>query len=147
MDPLNFAITVIILTASGALAPGPMFFVTIIHGSRSGTKTGITFSIAHTLVEFTLVMLLALGLLSVVNQPAARLGFGVVGGVALIIFGIIQIRSSLYEAKEPDSGQVSTQSLFLIGLALTGLNPYFIVWWLTIGANLIFLSLEFAGLF
>jgi threonine/homoserine/homoserine lactone efflux protein len=29
---------------------------------------------------------------------------------------------------------------------LTGLNPYFIIWWLTIGANLILLALEFAGL-
>jgi len=26
------------------------------------------------------------------------------------------------------------------------LNPYFIIWWLTIGANLILISLEFAGL-
>jgi len=147
MDPLNFAVTVIILTASGALAPGPLFFVTIIHGARSGTKTGVTFSLAHTLVEFTLVMLLALGLLSIANQPAVRFGFGVAGGVALIVFGAMQIRSSLYKAEEPDSRQVSTRSLFLMGMALTGLNPYFIIWWLTIGANLIFLSLEFAGLF
>ena len=29
---------------------------------------------------------------------------------------------------------------------MTSLNPYFIVWWLTIGANLILLALEFAGL-
>ena len=147
MDPLSFAITVIILTASGALAPGPLFFVTIVQGARSGTKTGITFSLAHTLVEFTLVMLLALGLLSVANEPTVRLGFGVAGGVALIIFGVTQIRSSLYEAREPDSGKNTTRSLFLMGLALTGLNPYFIIWWLTIGANLIFLSLEFAGFF
>ena len=33
-----------------------------------------------------------------------------------------------------------------MGLALTGLNPYFIVWWLTVGATLIFIALEFAGL-
>ena len=146
MDPLNFAITVIILTASGALAPGPLFFVTITHGARSGTKTGIAFSIAHTIIEFTLVMLLALGLLSVANWPTVRLVVGGAGGAALIVFGAMQIRSSLHEAKEPESGQVSTRNLFLIGLALTGLNPYFVIWWLTIGANLIFLSLEFAGL-
>ncbi|TET26218.1 MAG: hypothetical protein E3J73_04915 [Candidatus Bathyarchaeum sp.] len=68
MDPLNFAFTVIILTASGALAPGPLFFVTITHGAKSGAKSGILFSIAHTIVEFTLVMLLALGLLNVTNE-------------------------------------------------------------------------------
>ena len=145
MEPVNFAITVIILTASGALAPGPLFFVTITHGARSGTKTGVTFSLAHTVIEFSLVMLLALGLLTVINQPTVRFAFGVAGGIALVVFGVMQIRSSMHEAKEANSGQVSTRNLFLIGLALTGLNPYFIIWWLTIGANLIFLSLEFAG--
>ena len=146
MDPLNFAITVIILTASGALAPGPLFFVTITHGAKSGAKSGILFSIAHTIIEFTLVMLLALGLLSITNEPTVRLAVGTAGGAALIVFGAMQIRGSLHESDETKSGQGATRNLFLIGLALTGLNPYFIVWWLTIGANLILLSLEFAGL-
>ena len=146
MDPLNFAATVIILTASGALAPGPLFFVTITHGAKSGTKSGIMFSVAHTIIEFTLVMLLALGLLSVANAPAVRLIVGVAGGAALIVFGAMQIRSSLHEAQETKTEKGDTRNLLLIGLALTGLNPYFIIWWLTIGANLIILSLEFAGI-
>jgi len=147
MDPLNFAVTVVILSISGALAPGPLFFVTISHGIKSGTKSGILFSIAHSLIEFTLVMLLALGLLSVANEPAAMLIVGVAGGVALIVFGAMQIRGSFsYKPEETKTGQEATRNLFLIGLALTGLNPYFIVWWLTIGATLIFISLEFAGL-
>jgi len=147
MNPLNFAATVIILSASGALAPGPLFFVTVSHGIKSGTKSGILFSIAHSLVEFSLVMLLALGLLSVANVPAVRLAVGVAGGAALIVFGAMQIRGSFsYKPEETKTGQSATRNLFLIGLALTGLNPYFIVWWLTVGANLIFISLEFAGL-
>ena len=146
MDPLNFAATVIILSASGALAPGPLFFVTITHGAKSGTKSGIMFSIAHSIVEFTLVILLALGLLSVANEPAIRLGVGVAGGAALIVFGAMQIRGSLQETTETKTERGTTRNLFLIGLALTGLNPYFIIWWLTIGANLILLALEFAGL-
>jgi threonine/homoserine/homoserine lactone efflux protein len=147
MNPLNFAATVIILSASGALAPGPLFFVTVSHGIKSGTKSGILFSIAHSIVEFSLVMLLALGLLSVANVPAVRLAVGVAGGAALIIFGAMQIRGSFsYKPEETKTGQSATRNLLLIGLALTGLNPYFIVWWLTVGANLIFISLEFAGL-
>ena len=146
MDPLNLAVTVIILTTSGALAPGPLFFVTITHGIKTGTKSGIIFSITHTIIEFTLVMLLALGLLSVANQPTIKLAVGAAGGATLIIFGAMQIRSSLHKNNETNSPPKTTRNLFLIGLALTGLNPYFIVWWLTIGANLILLSLEFAGL-
>ncbi|PVX26953.1 MAG: lysine transporter LysE [Candidatus Bathyarchaeum sp.] len=146
MDIVSFAATVIILSASGALAPGPMFFVTITHGAKNGTKTGIVFSIAHSIIEFTLVMLLSLGLLSVASEPAVRFAVGVAGGAALIIFGAMQIRSSLHQTKETGATKGTTRNLFLMGLALTGLNPYFIVWWLSIGANLILIALEFAGL-
>jgi threonine/homoserine/homoserine lactone efflux protein len=147
MDTLNFAATVILLTASGALAPGPLFFVTISHGARSGAKSGLVFSIAHTLVEFTLVMLLACGLLAVANVPVVKLTVGVVGGIVLLVFGVMQIRNSLTSKfSEAKSGDVATRNLLLIGLAFTGLNPFFIVWWLTVGAKLILLSLEFASL-
>jgi len=147
MDALNFVATVIFITASGALAPGPLFFVTISHGARSGAKSGLVFSIAHTLVEFTLVMLLAGGLLTVANEPIVKPTVGVAGGIVLLLFGAMQIRDSLTSKfSEAKSGRVATRNLLLIGLAFTGLNPFFIVWWLTVGANLILLSLEFASL-
>jgi len=147
MNALNFAATVILLTASGALAPGPLFFVTISHGAKSGAKSGLMFSIAHTLIEFTLVMLLACGLLTFRNEPIVKLTVGVAGGMVLLVFGAMQIRGSLTsKSYETKSGEVETRNLLLIGLAFTGLNPFFIVWWLTVGANLILLSLEFASL-
>jgi threonine/homoserine/homoserine lactone efflux protein len=146
MDLLNFATTVIIISGSGAIAPGPLFFLTVTYGVKNGAKTGVLFSVAHSIVEFTLVLTLALGLLSITNETVVRFVVGIAGGVALIVFGTIQIRSSLNEADESDSRSRTKRGLFLIGLASTGLNPYFIVWWLTIGASLILISLEFAGL-
>jgi len=147
MDALNFVAYVILITASGALAPGPLFFVTISHGARSGAKSGLVFSIAHTLVEFALVMLLAFGLLTVANEPIVKLTVGFAGGIVLLVFGVMQIRGSLTSKfGETKSGGVATRNLLLIGLAFTGLNPFFIVWWLTVGASLILLSLEFASL-
>ncbi len=147
MDAITFAITVIILTTSGALAPGPLFFVTISHGIKSGTKSGIIFSITHTMIEFSLVFFLALGLLSIANQPIIKFTVGFAGGAVLVVFGFLQVRSSfLIKNNKTESERGAFRKLFLIGLALTGLNPYFVIWWLTIGANLILLSLEFAGL-
>jgi threonine/homoserine/homoserine lactone efflux protein len=151
MDLLNFVATVILLTASGALAPGPLFFATISHGARSGAKSGLMFSIAHTLVEFTLVLLLAGGLLAVANEPTVKptvnLIIGVAGGIVLLIFGAMQIRGSLTSRLgETRSGGVATRNLLLTGLIFTGLNPFFVVWWLTAGAELVNLSLEFASL-
>ena len=147
MDALNFVATVILVTASGALAPGPLFFVTISHGSRSGAKSGLVFSVAHTLIEFTLVMLLACGLLTVANEPTVKLVVGVAGGIVLLVFGAMQIRESLLSKfGEPTSERATSRNLLLIGLTFTGLNPFFIVWWLTVGAQLIIMSLEFASL-
>jgi len=147
MDSLTFAITVVLITVSGALAPGPLFFVTISEGVKSGIRSGVIFSFAHSLVEFALVMLLALGLLSVASEPVVRVAVGVAGGVALLVFGVTQIRGSLsYKVDVAQSGRRASRSLLLLGLAFTGLNPYFIIWWLTIGASLILVALEFWGL-
>jgi len=147
MDAVSFVATVILITASGALAPGPLFFATLSHGALSGAKSGLMFSIAHTLIEFTLVLLLAFGLLTVANEPIVKIVFGVAGGIALLVFGIMQIRHSLrFSAGETGSRETAIRKLFLTGLAFTGLNPFFIVWWLTVGANLILLGFEFGAL-
>lgn len=146
MDILIFVITVIVLTASGALAPGPLFFATITHGSKHGAKSGLIFSIAHTVVEFSLIMLFALGLLTIASEPIVRNVIGILGGSVLILFGVIQIRNTIrYNLEELKKPKASYRHLFIIGLVFTGLNPYFILWWLTVGAQLIIIALEFAA--
>jgi len=147
MDLFSFVVTVIILTASGALAPGPLFFATITHGTKHGAKSGLIFSIAHTVVEFLLIMLLALGLLTVASEPIVKMVIGLIGGIVLIAFGTIQIRNSIIGNPEDlNKPKASYRHLFILGLAFTGLNPYFILWWLTVGAQLIIIALEFAAL-
>jgi threonine/homoserine/homoserine lactone efflux protein len=147
MDLLSFVATVIIVTASGALAPGPLFFATVSEGAKHGPKTGIIFSIAHTIVEFSLIMIFALGLLTIASEEIVQVIIGIAGGIVLILFGAFQIRNSFKidstDFKKPKS---SYKHLFLLGLAFTGLNPYFVLWWLTAGAELILISLAFAGL-
>ena len=147
VDLLTFVLTVILVTASGALAPGPLFFATITHGSRSGAKSGLIFSIAHTVVEFSLIMLFAVGLLTVASEPFVRLVIGVLGGSVLILFGLLQIRNAFISTSKVDEHATpSHRHLFFIGIIFTGLNPYFILWWLTVGAQLILIALEFAAL-
>lgn len=147
MDLFGFVATVIILTASGALAPGPLFFATVSQGSKHGAKTGLIFSLAHTVVEFSLIMLLALGLIMVTSEPLVKIIIGLIGGIVLIVFGAFQIRNSIISKPDKLKKPKSTFGhLFLIGLAFTGLNPYFILWWLTVGAKLILIALEFAAL-
>ncbi|HXX72713.1 MAG TPA: LysE family transporter [Candidatus Acidoferrales bacterium] len=66
----------------------------------------------------------------------------------MICFGALQIYDTLKNKAEfgdiPKTSSLPASSLVL-GLALTGLNPYFILWWLTIGSVLIVQALAFAA--
>jgi threonine/homoserine/homoserine lactone efflux protein len=101
------------------------------------------------LVELPLVLALSLGLLAAASQPTVKHMIGLVGGVGLIGFGGAQIYDTVSGRPEfirsPKAENMPASSL-LLGLALTGLNPYFILWWLTIGSVLIVQALAFAAI-
>ena len=146
MDIFEFIVTIVVVTASGALAPGPLFFVNIAHATKSGAKGGIAFSIGHSIVEFSLVMLLALGLSTLVNEPAVKSIIGVIGGTFLLVFGVLQIHQFLISKSKVFGGKsIPSKNPLLLGLIFTGLNPYFIIWWLTAGLKLISDSVIFAS--
>jgi len=147
MDVLSLIVTVVVVTASGALAPGPLFFAAVAHGAKSGARGGLLFSVGHSIVEFSLVMVLALGLHSLAADKTVKIVIGLVGGAALLVFGVLQIREHLASKfNQPGRGWIPSKHPLLVGSLFTGLNPYFLIWWLTIGAKLIFDSLAFAYL-
>ncbi len=150
MNLIEFVATVVIVTASGALAPGPLSFAILMHGSKGGAWAGFSCAIGHMLVEFPLILALAFGLLTAVNQPLVKSGIGIAGGAGLIVFGILQIHETLVESDIKRSTKKTLLRVpagsVMLGAALTGLNPYFILWWLTIGSVLIIQALAFAAL-
>jgi len=151
VELLNFIVTVVFVTASGALAPGPLFFAAVSHGTKSGAKGGLAFSIGHTLVEFPLVLLLALVfgeiLSAVAGGPVVMASTGIARDVVLLIFGAMQIRYFLRAKSDtPEYGWITSRNPLLLGLAFTGLNPYFIVWWLGVGSRLVVDALALASL-
>jgi len=145
MSPLDLIISVALVTASGALAPGPVVFATVLEGSRHGTRAGVMFSITHALVEFPLVLLLALGLVSI-NQQVIKVVVGILGGFALLLFGFLQARDALRPGSpEQRPNRLNQSSLFIMGVAFNALNPFFIIWWLTVGAKLILDTLSYGS--
>jgi len=53
---LEFAVLVIVISASGVMAPGPLFAATVSYGLREGTRAGFKMAIGHTIVELPLVI-------------------------------------------------------------------------------------------
>ena len=132
---IEFAIIVIVISASGVMAPGPLFAANISYGLREGAKSGIKMAIGHTIVEFPLVILLGIGVFSLEIFPEFRMIISVVGAITLFVFALVQIKTVLQNNKNitstPKHGPLVT------GIILSALNPFFIIWWLTIGFKLI----------
>jgi len=138
---LFFLGSVVLITASGALAPGPLLFSNLSHAQRWGWKGGLWLSVGHTFVELPLVILVAVGLNVFINNPLLQLLTAGFGGTALLAFAGLQIRDAVRSNKAPSESEPpqvsSSRHPLLAGLVFTGLNPFFLVWWLTAGARLV----------
>jgi len=132
---LGFALVVIVISASGVMSPGPLFAANIFYGLKGGTKAGLKMAYGHTVVELPLVILLGFGAFSLETIPEFRTYIAIVGAIGLFVFAGIQLKqifkNSLDIINEPRHGP------FLAGVLLSVLNPFFIIWWLTIGFKLI----------
>lgn len=131
----EFAIIVIVISASGVMAPGPLFAANVAYGLRGGTKSGIKMAIGHTIVEFPLVVLLGIGVVSLEIFPEFRTVISIFGAITLFAFAILQIKTVLQKKDNIISNP--KQGPLVTGIALSALNPFFIIWWLTIGFKLI----------
>lgn len=146
MDLVSWVLEVQTITASGALSPGPLTIATASSGVKAGWKAGFLAALGHTVVEFPLVLLLSFGVLSILsNETKSILSF--LGGGVLLFFAFLQFKSiHNVEIKITNSNKNS----FLVGSLLTAFNPYFIIWWLTVGAKMLMDSISlfsFQGIF
>jgi len=123
---------------SGALMPGPMFALVLSGSSKSGFKAGPLTVLGHGILELALVIGLVLGLGSLLQNETVFKIIGMVGGAVLVYLGIDMIRS-IRKAKldlEKD-GKDLGKSLIFHGIIASLSNPYWIMWWATIGMALI----------
>ena len=132
---LEFAVLVIVISASGVMAPGPLFAANISYGLREGVKSGIKMATGHTIVELPLVILLGIGVFSLESFPEFRTIISILGAITLFVFAALQIRAVLKEKQVAITNR--KQGALITGVLLSGLNPFFIIWWLTIGFKLI----------
>ena len=128
--------------------PGPLFAANVLQGTKGGMRSGFIISVGHTLVELPLVLVIALGISTLLNSPGFTTVVGLIGGFALIVFGILQVRDVTRSSfnQEPFADAKLQRRALIVGVGLTGLNPFFIVWWMTVGLGLIFQAVELGAL-
>jgi len=137
MDLLSFIMEVETITASGALSPGPLTVSAASLGVKGGRRAGFLISLGHMTFELPLVLLIAAGISTAAQGFRSILSL--IGGIFLIYFAftqLISLRKSVINVSE------GRRNAFLAGIMLTAFNPYFIVWWLTVGAKLVMDSMQ-----
>ena len=140
---LSFAIMVIAISASGVMSPGPLFAANIVYGLKEGKIAGLKIAMGHTVVEFPLIVFLGLGTISLEMFPEYRILITVIGAIGLFVFAGLQIKS-IFRKDFGDKSNPSKNSFFA-GILLSALNPFFLIWWLTIGFVLITESIMLWG--
>lgn len=131
---------------SGAIMPGPLLTVNITETARKGFIAGPIVVAGHAIAEIGVVLLIYLGLTQLVADPDVFFWIALVGGVALVLMGgamlwqVARNKVRLELVAEQKSG--SGRTMFMAALVSIA-SPFWIVWWLTVGALLITQSLAF----
>ncbi len=124
---------------TGALAPGPTLVATINSSLKYGWKAGPKIATGHALVE-SVIFLLIVGGVNVAMQQHFR-WIHLVGGLALIAFGILTVKECKSATMSVTEGK-AIGNPYLAGMMTSGANPYFWFWWLTIGSTMVLSGLQ-----
>ncbi len=134
-----FLLEAAFISLSGVMAPGPITTVTVGKGSKS-PHAGALIALGHGVVEFPLMIAVFYGVGQLFDLPYVKVGIAAVGSAFLLMMGIGMLRSARQAAVDADK---DSRSPLVAGILLTVGNPYFLIWWATIGATLISRSVSF----
>lgn len=145
MNLFTLLLEIQLITMSGALAPGPLSIATIAIGNRSGWKGGLNVAIGHSIFEFPLYLLIGYGIINLSIIGGIQWLLSILGGIALLYFSFLLYKSKEFNINYTSHEKYVFKNAFSAGFLLTALNPYFIIWWLTVGAKLILDIIDTVG--
>ncbi len=141
---LPVLLSVVVISFSGVMMPGPMFAVTLAKSFRS-PWAGVQISLGHAVIEVPLILLIYLGFARFFENSIVQLVLSLLGGCMVLWLGIVMFRA---RARMVLEGQDLPYGAFTAGILTSVLNPFFLLWWATIGSMLIMRIFDFgiAGL-
>lgn len=141
-----------IVAFSGALVPGSMLTLVISSVAEKGFWTSFFIVVGHSILEIAVVIAFFLGLSKYLENPLIAKIIGIVGGVFLLYLGadilisvirkrfIIDFKSMI--GKRTMNAR-STGVIILKGILVSLMNPYWYIWWISIGAAFLIKSIKF----
>ena len=148
MPEANIALiftTSFVVALSGALMPGPLLAITISETMRRGFWAGPKLMVGHGILELALITALAAGLSEFVKNNLVSVIIGLVGGVILVAMGVMTAKQGWGKATMPTADpKVSGRSRMVVLSGILGSisNPYWFIWWITLGTIYLLWSLN-----
>lgn len=135
-----------VIALSGALMPGPLLTVTISESTRRGAMAGPLMILGHGILELALVLALLAGLAPFLRRDDVFIVIALIGGVILLWMAASMFKSLPGLHLELEARESSGQNLVLAGILFSLANPYWTIWWASIGLGYIMHSVKFGVL-
>lgn len=162
-------VTSFLVSLTGALSPGPLTTLAVREGVRRGFWAGPALAAGHGAIELALVAALALGLNRLLDEEWLTATIALVGGTFLLWLGAQIIRTAPRQElviggqgddQEPpprppgrgwlrpglgEEGRLTAAAALRLaasGVAVSVANPFWVLWWATVGTAYIATSLE-----
>jgi threonine/homoserine/homoserine lactone efflux protein len=133
MNLFTIAASSFVVALSGAVSPGPLLAVTVTRSINYGAMEGPLLIAGHSILEFIMVVLLVAGFGTYFKQPLISNILGIIGGSVLVLMAVLMFKKLKSDfVVQADSSRMKGQSIFG-GIIVSFLNPYWTIWWLTIG--------------
>lgn len=146
MDLPGLFLTAFIVGFSGAMMPGPMLTVSINETLRRGAKAGPLIVLGHAILELALVIGLVMGLSLIIRNNLVTAIIGIAGGGFLLWMGADMLKNSYSGAATLNldgNGEDKGLGPVTSGVLTSLLNPYWSLWWATIGLGYLTMAGKF----
>jgi len=151
MDMGLIFVTAFIVALSGAMMPGPLLSAAVAQSLKGGWRVGPYMILGHGILELVLIIALVAGLAGFLAQPGVTLAIALAGGVFLIFLGGTMSRDAIQskltlELEVSPSRRRPSMHPAVAGVTVSMANPYWWLWWATIGLSYITLAMNSGSL-
>lgn len=125
---------------SGAMMPGPVLAATIGETLRRGALAGPLVALGHALLEIVVLAGVVFGLANVLTRPSVLGALGLGGGMVLVAMGALtalkaRAAAARFSLEPVKTGAMPGRGPVAAGFLLSLANPYWFLWWATVGLN------------
>ena len=120
--------------------PGPILTVTVSETARRGFWAGPMIVFGHAVLEFGLLLALVLGLGPILQRDLVGGIIGLVGAAILFFLATGMFRSLPKVELDLTAKKTGGVHPFLSGILLSLANPYWTLWWATVGLSYLVIS-------